>query len=77
MKAVTILFVVVAAIGVITSLLAFFHLVPGQNATWKYFIRGLLAERQLFTERGWRYRNTALLCLAIGSILLLVMGLID
>jgi hypothetical protein len=63
-------FIVVATAGIALSLLAFAHLAPRKDAFWRYLTRGPFAEREIFTDKGWRYRNFALGCGGIGALLL-------
>ncbi len=71
------LFSAVAAGGLICGLLALFYVAPTKGGAWNVFIRGPLAGRDAFTEKGWKYRNASLTFFLLGMALLLVAGLFD
>jgi hypothetical protein len=48
--------------------LALLNLDPGENA-WKAVFQGPLASRELFTPKGWTFRNIASICFVRGVLL--------
>lgn len=75
MSILTVAFWLVCGLGFVFSVLTFFNLAPGQNSAWRALTRGPFADRSVFTPRGWKYRNTALLCVLVAVLLLLSMAL--
>jgi hypothetical protein len=71
-----ILFIVLSGAALVFSVVSSWS-VAGRDAEtwyrnlWRSLIRGPFAERELFTARGWRLRNLALILAALAVIVML------
>jgi hypothetical protein len=65
-------FLLLFGLGLVHNVRALGNLAPGRHAFWWIFIRGPLAGRELFTERGWRHwkRARSLYCAAVVVLVL-------